>query len=145
MLCWQPPLLFMLTVCVVLLLLVWLLLLQGLAGKTVVLATNQLQFVSLSDLVVVMRGGTAVEVGSYSQLLAAGGTFAALMKEAQVRLLPDQVLATRQQPRHATNASHGYNTSTPHKMIAMLLKLRKQQCSAYMWAKMRESSCALQL
>eukprot|EP00883_Tetradesmus_obliquus_P002963 jgi/Sobl393_1/13177/SZX62082.1 len=57
---------------------------RGLAGKTVVLATNQLQFVSLSDLVVVMRGGCAVEVGSYSQLLAAGGAFAALMKEAQV-------------------------------------------------------------
>ncbi|WIA43760.1 hypothetical protein OEZ86_010184 [Tetradesmus obliquus] len=56
---------------------------RGLAGKTVVLATNQLQFVSLSDLVVVMRGGCAVEVGSYSQLLAAGGAFAALMKEAQ--------------------------------------------------------------
>jgi ABC-type multidrug transport system fused ATPase/permease subunit len=66
-----------------------LLLLQGLAGKTVVLATNQLQFVSLSDLVVVMRGGTAVEVGSYSTLLAAGGAFAALMREAQVRLLQD--------------------------------------------------------
>jgi ABC-type multidrug transport system fused ATPase/permease subunit len=60
---------------------------QGLAGKTVVLATNQLQFVSLSDLVVVMRGGAAVEVGSYSELLAAGGAFAALMKEAQVGMV----------------------------------------------------------
>ncbi|KAF6252635.1 hypothetical protein COO60DRAFT_504509 [Scenedesmus sp. NREL 46B-D3] len=59
---------------------------RGLAGKTVVLATNQLQFVSLADLVVVMRGGTAVEVGSYSELLAAGGAFAALMKEAQKTL-----------------------------------------------------------
>lgn len=49
-----------------------------------VLATNQLQFVSMADVVVVMRGGTAVEVGSYPELLAAGGVFAALMKEAQV-------------------------------------------------------------
>jgi hypothetical protein len=57
---------------------------QVLAGKTVVLATNQLQFVSMADVVVVMRGGTAVEVGSYADLLAAGGVFAALMKEAQV-------------------------------------------------------------
>ena len=49
-----------------------------------VLATNQLQFVSMADLVVVMRDGAAVEVGSYSELMAAGGTFTALMKEAQV-------------------------------------------------------------
>lgn len=38
-----------------------------------------------------------VEVGSYSQLLAAGGAFAALMKEAQVRrgmLLACQSLET---------------------------------------------------
>lgn len=57
---------------------------QVLADKTVVLATNQLQFVSMADLVVVMRGGSAVEVGSYAELMAAGGVFAALMKEAQV-------------------------------------------------------------
>lgn len=60
---------------------------QGLSGKTVVLATNQLQFVSLADLVVVMRGGQAVEVGPYSELLAAGGVLAALMKEAQVSII----------------------------------------------------------
>lgn len=58
---------------------------QVLADKTVVLATNQLQFVSMADLVVVMRNGSAVETGSYAELLAAGGVFAALMKEAQVR------------------------------------------------------------
>lgn len=52
-----------------------------------VLATNQLQFVSMADLVVVMRGGTAVEVGTYPDLIAAGGVFAALMKEAQVCLV----------------------------------------------------------
>ena len=57
------------------------------ADKTVVLATNQLQFVSMADVVVVMRGGTAVEVGSYPELLAAGGVFAALMKEAQVSVI----------------------------------------------------------
>jgi hypothetical protein len=55
-----------------------------LASKTVVLATNQLQFVSMADVVVVMRGGTAVEVGTYLKLMSAGGVFAALMKEAQV-------------------------------------------------------------
>jgi hypothetical protein len=59
---------------------------QVLADKTVVLATNQLQFVSMADVVVVMRGGAAVEVGSYNELMAAGGVFAALMKEAQVRV-----------------------------------------------------------
>lgn len=55
-----------------------------LADKTVVLATNQLQFVSMADVVVVMRAGAAVEVGSYAELLNAGGLFTALMKEAQV-------------------------------------------------------------
>jgi ABC-type uncharacterized transport system ATPase subunit len=99
---------------VVLLLLVWSLLLQGLAGKTVVLATNQLQFVSLSDLVVVMRGGTAVEVGSYSQLLAAGGVFAALMKEAQVR--QDGCVKARaapHSPRLCSVVSHPLVRCTP--------------------------------
>jgi len=61
---------------------------QGLSSrashKTVILATNQLQFVAMADVVVVMKDGAAAEVGSYSQLMAAGGLFTALMKEAQV-------------------------------------------------------------
>lgn len=48
------------------------------------LATNQLQFVSMADLVIVLRDGAAAEVGTYPELLAAGGAFTALMKEAQV-------------------------------------------------------------
>lgn len=67
---------------------------QVLSDKTVVLATNQLQFVSMADQVVVMRGGTAVEVGGYAELLAAGGVFAALMKEAQVGRLQVLLVCT---------------------------------------------------
>lgn len=55
-----------------------------LLGKTVVLATNQLQFVSAADKVLYISGGRVVESGSYADLLAAGGPFAAMMREAQV-------------------------------------------------------------
>lgn len=55
-----------------------------LLGKTVVLATNQLQFVSAADKVLYISGGRVVESGSYVELLAAGGPFAAMMREAQV-------------------------------------------------------------
>ncbi len=48
------------------------------------LATNQLQFVAMADMVLFMRDGRITEAGSYQGLLDAGGEFAALMKEAQV-------------------------------------------------------------
>lgn len=57
---------------------------QEMAGRTVVLATNQLQFVSMASLVVFMRDGRVGEMGSYEDLMNAGGGFAELMKEAQV-------------------------------------------------------------
>ncbi len=55
-----------------------------LAGKTVVLATNQLQYTALADEVFMMRRGCVVESGPPQELLEAGGDFAALMKETQV-------------------------------------------------------------
>ncbi len=54
------------------------------AGKTVVLATNQLYFVQSADLVVYMSGGRVAETGTFSQLMAAPNQFAAMMKEVQV-------------------------------------------------------------
>lgn len=54
-------------------------------GKTVVLATNQLQFVASADKVLYIAGGRILESGTYADLLLAGGPFAAMMKEAQVR------------------------------------------------------------
>lgn len=55
-----------------------------LKGATVILATNQLQYTSMADLVVFMKDGRVAEAGPYQQLLNAGGGFAALMKETQV-------------------------------------------------------------
>ncbi|MEW5304006.1 MAG: hypothetical protein WDW36_006649 [Sanguina aurantia] len=55
-----------------------------LLGKTVVLATNQLQFVASADTVLYIAGGRILEAGTYADLLLAGGPFAAMMKEAQV-------------------------------------------------------------
>lgn len=57
-----------------------------LLGKTVVLATNQLQFVASADTVLYIAGGRILEAGTYADLLLAGGPFAAMMKEAQVRV-----------------------------------------------------------
>jgi ABC-type multidrug transport system ATPase subunit len=54
------------------------------AGKTVILATNQLYFVQAADQVVYMSQGKVSESGSFPQLMAAGGHFAAMMKEVQV-------------------------------------------------------------
>ncbi|GAX80188.1 hypothetical protein CEUSTIGMA_g7626.t1 [Chlamydomonas eustigma] len=54
------------------------------AGKTVILATNQLYFVQAADQVVYMSQGKVSESGSFPQLMAAGGHFAAMLKEVQV-------------------------------------------------------------
>ncbi|KAG1680183.1 hypothetical protein FOA52_000296 [Chlamydomonas sp. UWO 241] len=51
---------------------------------TVVLATNQLSFVQAADLVLFMAGGRVAEAGSFPQMIAAGGAFAAMMKEVQM-------------------------------------------------------------
>ena len=51
------------------------------------LATNQLQFVPMCDVVVVMKGGQLAEVGNYQDLMAKGGALAALMKETTVSKL----------------------------------------------------------
>lgn len=59
-------------------------LLGELNGKTRVLVTNQLQFVSSADLVVFMTDGEIAEMGSYSDLMAKNGAFAKMMAEAQV-------------------------------------------------------------
>ncbi|MEW5311484.1 MAG: hypothetical protein WDW38_003194 [Sanguina aurantia] len=56
-----------------------------LLGKTVVLATNQLQFVASADTVLYIAGGRILEAGTYADLLLAGGPFAAMMKEAQLQ------------------------------------------------------------
>ncbi|KAG2427456.1 hypothetical protein HXX76_012392 [Chlamydomonas incerta] len=61
---------------------------RGLLGdrrKAVVMATNQLHFVRQADVVVVLsrEGGRVAEAGPPGLLLAAGGAFAELMKEAE--------------------------------------------------------------
>lgn len=58
--------------------------LLGSRGATVVLSTNQLQFVRHADVVVFISGGVVEEEGAPAQLLAAGGGFASMMAEAAV-------------------------------------------------------------
>ncbi|GAX80189.1 hypothetical protein CEUSTIGMA_g7627.t1 [Chlamydomonas eustigma] len=54
------------------------------AGKTVILATNQLYFLQAADLVVNMSDGQVAEAGPFPTLMASGGQFANMMKEVQV-------------------------------------------------------------
>ena len=55
-----------------------------LADKTRVLVTNQLQYVSHADLIYYMEDGRVTESGSYRQLMDQGGSFASLLKQAEV-------------------------------------------------------------
>ena len=55
-----------------------------LRAKTRVLVTNQLQFVSAAEVIILMAGGRATEIGTYNQLIEHGGAFAQLMSQAEV-------------------------------------------------------------
>lgn len=59
-------------------------LLGELSGKTRILVTNQLQYVSKADVCVFMSEGHLAEVGSYKELTSRGGSFAQLMRQAEV-------------------------------------------------------------
>ena len=52
--------------------------------KTVILVTNQLQFVSPADIAIFMGSGKIAEIGTYSKLMSNGQQFAQLMSQAEV-------------------------------------------------------------
>ena len=54
--------------------------LGALGGKTVVLVTHQVEFLPAVDLILVMREGEMVQSGRYSELLAEGTDFGALVE-----------------------------------------------------------------
>ncbi|KAL8286968.1 hypothetical protein RQP46_003974 [Phenoliferia psychrophenolica] len=55
--------------------------LGALAGKTRILATHALHFMSSADKILCMEGGRVVEQGTYEELLEADGTFARLARD----------------------------------------------------------------
>ncbi|KAL9318105.1 hypothetical protein ACSQ67_014622 [Phaseolus vulgaris] len=61
----------------------------SLKGKTIILVTHQVDFLHNVDLIVVMRDGTIVQSGKYSDLLASGMDFSALVAahEASMELV----------------------------------------------------------
>ncbi|CAI5973409.1 unnamed protein product [Closterium sp. NIES-64] len=63
--------------------------LKGLAGKTVILVTHQVEFLPAADLILVMKEGRIVQSGRYDQLLAEGTDFSALV-EAHTDALESQ-------------------------------------------------------
>lgn len=63
---------------------------QGeLAGTTRLLVTNQLQYVSEADHVVVLKDGEVAESGKFKALMATGGVLAAMMQDVQKDEAPD--------------------------------------------------------
>ncbi|GJP65496.1 hypothetical protein CLOP_g22381 [Closterium sp. NIES-67] len=54
--------------------------LKGLAGRSVILVTHQVEFLPAADLILVMKEGRIVQAGRYDQLLAEGTDFSALVE-----------------------------------------------------------------
>eukprot|EP01133_Synstelium_polycarpum_P002620 gene2620-3012_t len=52
-----------------------------LKNKTVILAANQLNYLPYADHVIVMRGGSIVEKGTYNELVSAKGDYAKLLED----------------------------------------------------------------
>lgn len=61
----------------------------ALKGKTRILVTNQLQFVSGAHSVVYMQDGKIEERGTYDELMKSDKGFAQLMSSAEVMSSPD--------------------------------------------------------
>ena len=52
-------------------------------GRTIVMVTHRLQTIADADLIVVMRNGRVEEVGGFSELLEANGTFSSMWEKQQ--------------------------------------------------------------
>ncbi|CAG9462430.1 unnamed protein product [Pedinophyceae sp. YPF-701] len=80
---------------------------EGLAGKTRVLVTHQLQFLEGADVVVVMERGGVAHVGSYRELVRKGVTFTKFAKDAEEESEEDKKAKDAQQALlHAKSKDH---------------------------------------
>ena len=61
---------------------------RALKSSTRILATNQLQYVSEADMVVVLKDGRVVESGPYKTLMNANGTLSSMMADVQASDAP---------------------------------------------------------
>lgn len=52
-----------------------------LRGKTVIFVTNQLQYLSKCDRIILLDGGKIAEMGTYHDLIASGGEFAQMVQD----------------------------------------------------------------
>ena len=73
-----------------------------LAGKTVLLATHQLQFAPRCDLLLLMEDGRIVEQGTYNDLQRKGFDFSAIVKDAHT------------EERRSSSSSSSTTTSIPY-------------------------------
>lgn len=84
-----------------------------LAGKTRILVTHQLQYLRDADLVVYMKGGQFVEVGTWTELISANGEFA--------KMVLDHVNTEHTEPETSASASTSAATAaaSPSKEVTM--------------------------
>src|SRR4029434_709112 len=63
-------------------------------GRTTLVIAHRLSSVANADQILVLQDGTLAELGSHSELLAAGGVYATLMAAQRAESTTDVVLAT---------------------------------------------------
>jgi ABC-type multidrug transport system fused ATPase/permease subunit len=84
----------------------------ALKGKTILLVTHQLQFVSEADRVVVIEGGKIAEDGTYPELIERAGVFAGLMEHYHVSEPETEVLEVEEARTSTKEATDHVNDIT---------------------------------
>lgn len=80
---------------------------EGLAGKTVILVTHQVEFLHGANLILVMRNGSIVQSGQFEELLAAGLDFESLVEAHNESL--DKVATSNEAPLVEETSEPGSN------------------------------------
>lgn len=83
---------------------------EGLAGKTVILVTHQVEFLHGANLILVMRNGSIVQSGQFDELLAAGLDFESLVEAHNESL--DKVATSNESPVEETKIELAHSTNS---------------------------------
>jgi ABC-type multidrug transport system fused ATPase/permease subunit len=83
---------------------------EGLAGKTVILVTHQIEFLHTANLILVMRDGSIVQSGQFEELLSAGLDFESLVDAHNESL--DKVANSIGEPPSVESSEPVFTTQT---------------------------------
>lgn len=83
---------------------------EGLAGKTVILVTHQIEFLHTANLILVMRDGSIVQSGQFEELLSAGLDFESLVDAHNESL--DKVANSNGEPPSVESSEPVFSTQT---------------------------------